>query len=76
MDAVVVGVQDLEDLGGDADGLQVVGAILGIEVADHDQADGPGRALDGLADRRHLLGAVGRQRDQQGRESRGAGAAG
>ncbi len=69
VDAVVVGVQDLENLGGDADGVQVLGAVLGIEVAHHDQADGPRGTLDGLAYCRHLLWAIGGQRDQQGRET-------
>ena len=70
VDALLLLVEEFEDLAGDPDPVEVVGGVLLLEVFDQDQADGLGGAFHGLLDGRHLQRAVGDHRDQQSGEGR------
>ncbi len=67
---VLLGVQDLDDLGGDAHFVQVFRTVLLIQVANHDQADRLGLVLHRLLHGRDLGLAVEDQGDHDAGEGR------
>ena len=70
VDALLLLVEELEDLAGDPDPVQVVGGVLLLEMFDQDQADSLGGAFHRLLDGCHLQRTVGDHRDQQAGEGR------